>query len=235
VKTPALPPVRREGSESVQLPGGAEYARWIRHAYRSGSVTFREWLELRFLDAVLKSRGRPGFTVAELSNLHIDPTVLPRLILELGGSLPAPLCRYASHRPSDWLNADGQTVCGVCHPPERNVGRRSDRRPFHAVRAAVIGKPSGAATGNAEGAFVLHVDVDALATRIADILADRLGIPSQPSSPWLDVDRAAEYLCCSAHRVRKLVQRGAIPFHQERSGGRIFFNRRELDEWLSNQ
>ena len=27
------------------------------------------------------------------------------------------LCRYPSHRPSDWRTADGRTVCGACHPP----------------------------------------------------------------------------------------------------------------------
>ncbi len=29
----------------------------------------------------------------------------------------APLCRFPSHRPSDWTNEGGRAVCGVCHPP----------------------------------------------------------------------------------------------------------------------
>lgn len=28
----------------------------------------------------------------------------------------APLCRYPSHRSSDWTNEGGRVVCGVCHP-----------------------------------------------------------------------------------------------------------------------
>ena len=32
------------------------------------------------------------------------------------------LCRYAAHRPSDWIGDGGQSICGICHPP---VGVRS--------------------------------------------------------------------------------------------------------------
>jgi hypothetical protein len=28
----------------------------------------------------------------------------------------APLCRYPSHRASDWRGEHGRLVCGVCHP-----------------------------------------------------------------------------------------------------------------------
>jgi hypothetical protein len=28
-------------------------------------------------------------------------------------------CPYESHRDSDWLNAGGRRVCGICHPPMR--------------------------------------------------------------------------------------------------------------------
>ena len=27
------------------------------------------------------------------------------------------VCRYPSHRPSDWTNDAGRRVCGICHPP----------------------------------------------------------------------------------------------------------------------
>jgi hypothetical protein len=43
--------------------------------------------------------------------------------IELGYHVPAtPLCRYPSHRgPSDWRNASGRLICGVCHPPAKGL------------------------------------------------------------------------------------------------------------------
>jgi excisionase family DNA binding protein len=73
----------------------------------------------------------------------------------------------------------------------------------------------------------------AIARRVVDDLTAVLAVPS--SSPWLDVAGAADYLACSPERVRKLVQRREVPFHQERRGGRVFLNRYELDRWLSEK
>jgi excisionase family DNA binding protein len=74
------------------------------------------------------------------------------------------------------------------------------------------------------------VDLGLLVERIAAEVAARLAVPE--ASPWLDVAGAAEYLSCSPERIRKLIARREIPFHQERPGSRVFFHRRELDEWL---
>jgi excisionase family DNA binding protein len=93
--------------------------------------------------------------------------------------------------------------------------------------SAISPSPNGADT-----VLVIRVDVASLAQQIATHLARELMSVVASPSPWLDVDRAAEHLSCSPERLRKLVSRRALPFHQERSGGRIFFHRRELDEWL---
>jgi hypothetical protein len=86
-----------------------------------------------------------------------------------------------------------------------------------------------------EDLLFLRVEVSGLAQTIADHLAAQLAAAAAPPSPWLDLQDAAAHLSCSPERLRKLVQRRAIPFHQERSGGRIFFHRREIDKWLLEQ
>jgi excisionase family DNA binding protein len=77
---------------------------------------------------------------------------------------------------------------------------------------------------------VVAVDLGPLVDRIAAEVAVRLAAPA--SSPWLDVNGAAEYLACSPERIRKLIARREIPYHQEGPGSRVFFNKGELDEWL---
>ncbi len=78
--------------------------------------------------------------------------------------------------------------------------------------------------------LTVTIDLGILVERIAAEVAARIGAPE--TSPWLDVAGAAEYLSCSPERIRKLVARREVPFHQERPGGRIFLHKRELDEWL---
>ena len=81
----------------------------------------------------------------------------------------------------------------------------------------------------------IQVDLRDVAERVAELVLQTLNELRTPSSPWLDLQSAAEYLGCSPERLRKLVQRRAVPFHQERPGGRIFFHRLELDEWMLAQ
>lgn len=84
--------------------------------------------------------------------------------------------------------------------------------------------------------LVVSVDASALVREIAEAVAARLRDERFASeSPWMDVDAAARHLGCSPQRVRKLVQRRGIPFHQERRGARIFFSRPELDRWLCSK
>lgn len=81
---------------------------------------------------------------------------------------------------------------------------------------------------------MVELDLGLFAELVADLVADRLAKPAA-ASPWLDVAGAADHLNCSPERVRKLVAQRQIPFHQERSGARLFFHRKELDDWLVEQ
>jgi excisionase family DNA binding protein len=76
------------------------------------------------------------------------------------------------------------------------------------------------------------IDLEALSIYIAQLVAAQIAELLPATSPWMDVAHTADYLCCSPERVRKLVERQAIPFHQDRPRGRLFFSRKELDEWL---
>jgi excisionase family DNA binding protein len=79
----------------------------------------------------------------------------------------------------------------------------------------------------------ISIDLDLLASRIADLILMRTEQRDRaPASPWMGVEMAASYLDCSPERIRKLVARRAIPFHQERPGARVFLHRGEIDEWL---
>jgi excisionase family DNA binding protein len=56
-------------------------------------------------------------------------------------------------------------------------------------------------------------------------------LPEPPAAtPWLDVQGAAEHLCCSKHRIYTLVSMRRIPHQHE--GARLLFDRDELDEWI---
>jgi excisionase family DNA binding protein len=82
-----------------------------------------------------------------------------------------------------------------------------------------------------EATLVISVDLGPMAKVLADAMLEELRTPAS-TSPWLDIEKASAYLTCSPERVRKLVGHRDIPFHQDRPGGRIFFNRHELDAWL---
>lgn len=69
---------------------------------------------------------------------------------------------------------------------------------------------------------MITIDIDALATAIAERLDIR---------PWMSVDEAAEYLRVSRSTVEKLIARKEIPF--SRIGSRVLLNRHELDAWLA--
>jgi excisionase family DNA binding protein len=118
--------------------------------------------------------------------------------------------------------------------PFRDARKRDSRRPGADRRRRMEPSPDHVA-GRAAAASVpvevtVTVELGVLVERVAAALAARLEAPA--SSPWLDVNGAASYLACSRERVRKLVARKEVPFHQEGPGSRIFFNRGELDEWL---
>jgi excisionase family DNA binding protein len=76
--------------------------------------------------------------------------------------------------------------------------------------------------------------VSALAALVADVLHGQVHASAGEAWPeWMNVDTAAGYLDCAKERIRKLVARRDIPFHQEAPGCRIFFRRQELDAWMA--
>src|SRR5437773_951288 len=93
------------GKGEVPSPGDPGYRAFVRGLYRSGLITYREWVELLLSHGALMRGADTGVTVEEMLRLRDDPVALPLLMLELGDSLPPPFCGYLSHRGSDWLGA----------------------------------------------------------------------------------------------------------------------------------
>jgi excisionase family DNA binding protein len=79
--------------------------------------------------------------------------------------------------------------------------------------------------------------LEAIAALVEERLAERLAAPaaSEPWPEYMSVDTAGRYLDVSAERIRKLVARREIPFHQEGRGCRVLLNRRDLDAWMAGQ
>lgn len=76
--------------------------------------------------------------------------------------------------------------------------------------------------------------VTAIAALVADLLHPGAQASDDEASPeWMNVETAAKYLDCTPERIRKLVARREIPYHQEAPGCRIFFRRQELNEWMA--
>lgn len=70
--------------------------------------------------------------------------------------------------------------------------------------------------------------IEAIASRVADLLAEREPDPE----PWIDAKQAAEHLACPVGRVYALVGTTPprIPVH--RDGSRLLFRRSELDDFV---
>ncbi len=77
--------------------------------------------------------------------------------------------------------------------------------------------------------------IEALATAVSERLLPTLrstnGTEAWPE--WMAIDTAARYLDVSPQRLRKLVARRQIPFHQEDRACRILFRRSDLDQWMA--
>jgi len=80
-----------------------------------------------------------------------------------------------------------------------------------------------------------HALIEALAAAISEHLLNRLHpvTSADPWPEWMAIETAARYLDVSPQRLRKLVSRREIPFHQEDKGCRILFRRGDLDDWMS--
>jgi excisionase family DNA binding protein len=74
--------------------------------------------------------------------------------------------------------------------------------------------------------------LDAVAARVTELLTDHFE-PAKQWPEWMALSTASLYLDCGEHRLRKLVQRGDIP--HVRDGSRIFFERTELDSWMTSK
>lgn len=79
--------------------------------------------------------------------------------------------------------------------------------------------------------------LDAIAQRVAAMLADEQHTPPRAPDPWIGVDEAARYLACKRSRVYSEVARAKDPRHpnpipHERDGQRLLFRRGDLDEWV---
>ncbi len=72
--------------------------------------------------------------------------------------------------------------------------------------------------------------VEQIARRVVELLHDRTPDPP-PSSPWLSVTEAAEYLRCKPKRIYDLVSQQRLPARHD--GGRVLICRDEIDFYLS--
>jgi excisionase family DNA binding protein len=87
-------------------------------------------------------------------------------------------------------------------------------------------------TVEADGVIELRMD-DVALDRLAELVAERLGGTMRAGpSPWMTANEAAEYLRCSASRVRKLTMLGDLPTH--RDGGRVLYRRDDLDAFVAH-
>jgi excisionase family DNA binding protein len=77
--------------------------------------------------------------------------------------------------------------------------------------------------------------VDAIAAAVAEHLLPvlRTAGDGERWPEWMAIETAARYLDVSPQRLRKLVARRQIPFHQEDRGCRVLFRRSDLDEWMA--
>ena len=76
--------------------------------------------------------------------------------------------------------------------------------------------------------------IDLIAERLAAIVLRRLAEQGSNGRAWFDVEGAADYLAMPVERLRKLIGRRAIPFHQEAPGHRVFLSRPDLDAWMAS-
>jgi excisionase family DNA binding protein len=76
-------------------------------------------------------------------------------------------------------------------------------------------------------------DFAALAARVAALEATTPADTGWPE--WMNLETAAAYLDSSPERIRKLVARREIPYHQEAPGCRLSFKRHDLDQHMRTQ
>lgn len=100
------------------------------------------------------------------------------------------------------------------------------------LRRVVLGADELSAIEVSVPDSVVEEIIDAVTQRVLDALALKEQADHWPK--WMSVDTAARYLDVSPERVRKLVARRELPFHQEGRGCRVLFSRSDLDDWMAD-
>jgi excisionase family DNA binding protein len=85
-------------------------------------------------------------------------------------------------------------------------------------------------TGRSELETLFEGLVERIAERVCERLVDHQGVASESRSPWMGIERAAEYVDWPKQRLYKLTAAGAIPHYKHE--GRLLFRSDELDRWL---
>lgn len=57
----------------------------------------------------------------------------------------------------------------------------------------------------------------------------------EQDNDFIDIEEAAEFSGYSVHTLRKLCQRGEIPFHQRKKNADLRFRRSELSLWIEGK
>lgn len=70
-----------------------------------------------------------------------------------------------------------------------------------------------------------------LAAELAAVLGPHLQQQEQPADRWMDSRKAADYLGLTVAALHRYTAARTIPFSQDTSGGKCWFNRAELDDW----
>lgn len=75
--------------------------------------------------------------------------------------------------------------------------------------------------------------LDALADRLAPLIAERIAASSPAEAGWLDTKAAAKYLGMTPNALRKRMHE--IRSEQDVAGGKRWFKRVDLDAWREGQ
>jgi len=82
-------------------------------------------------------------------------------------------------------------------------------------------------------------EIEALLERLAERIARRVfelnvehhAVEHESASPWMGIEKTAEYLDWPRQRLYKLTASGEIPHYKHE--GRLLFRADELDRWLA--
>jgi excisionase family DNA binding protein len=72
---------------------------------------------------------------------------------------------------------------------------------------------------------------EGIAERVYECLVAHQEVATRHTSPWMGIDKAAEYLDWPKQRLYKLTASGEIPHYKHE--GRLLFRMDELDRWLA--